>query len=156
MFNHAPDDYKCPICLGAGGTESPDTLILQSDIVFKDKKAIVFMSSFQYASHPIHVIISPSKHYENLYDLPSDNLAYIHEISKKVALALKEIYQCEGVTLQQNNEPAGDQHVFHYHLHVFPRFMNDDLYEKLKHRNIAMPALKSKYAGLIRNYLLNK
>jgi histidine triad (HIT) family protein len=43
-------------------------------------------------------------------------------------LALKKAYACDGVSTRQHNEPAGGQDVWHYHLHVFPRFAGDDLY----------------------------
>lgn len=42
-----------------------------------------------------------------------------------MALVVRKAYDCEGITLRQNNEPAADQHAFHFHLHVFPRY-NDD------------------------------
>jgi histidine triad (HIT) family protein len=43
-----------------------------------------------------------------------------------MALTLKNVYQCDGVSTRQHNEPAGDQEVWHYHLHVIPRFDVDN------------------------------
>ena len=45
-----------------------------------------------------------------------------------LALAFKAAYRCDGVSTRQHNEPAGNQDVWHYHLHVFPRYAGDDLY----------------------------
>jgi histidine triad (HIT) family protein len=41
---------------------------------------------------------------------------------------MKRAYGCDGTSVRQHNEPAGDQDVWHYHLHVFPRYAGDDLY----------------------------
>ena len=46
MYNHAPIDYKCPICIALEGKENEDTLITQSDIVYADELATAFISSF--------------------------------------------------------------------------------------------------------------
>jgi len=41
---------------------------------------------------------------------------------------MKQAWKCDGVSTRQHNEPAGNQDVWHYHMHVFPRWDNDDLY----------------------------
>src|SRR5438105_4908079 len=115
MYNHAPHDYKCPICIAIQGIENSDTLIAQSDIVYQDELVTAFISSFFIGKNPGHIIIVPNKHFENIYDIPDDYAHGIHEVAKKMALALKQASQCEGVTTLQNNEPAGNQHAFHYH-----------------------------------------
>lgn len=150
MPSHAPQNYNCPICLAIQGAESKDTFILQNDIIFKDEVAIVFLSSFKYSNHPIQPIISPIKHYENLYDIPDADLTHIHILSRKIALATKQAYNCDGISIRQNNEPAGDQHAFHYHLHVFPRFNNDDFANKLTRHQIASKEERASSANLIR------
>ena len=47
---------------------------------------------------------------------------------------MKQAWSPEGTSTRQHNEPAGNQHVWHYHQHVFPRFSDDDLYRHLRHR----------------------
>ena len=54
-------------------------------------------------------------------------------MAQQVALAMKRAWAPEGVSTRQHNEPAGNQHVWHYHLHVFPRFEGDMLYRQLRH-----------------------
>lgn len=125
MPSHAPEDYKCPICLGIGGVESEDTLLKQTDLVYKDDLVSAFINSFWIPTYEGHVIVVPNEHFENLYEIPKDVGNKIFEVSQKVAIALKKAYNCDGITLRQNNEPAGNQHAFHYHLHIFPRYEGD-------------------------------
>lgn len=126
MHNHAPANYSCPICFGVRGIENEHTLLKKDDLVYKDEFVSAFINSFWIGKNEGHVIVVPNDHFENLYDVPDEVGAHIFAVAKKIALALKETYHCHGVTLRQNNGPAGDQHAFHYHLHVFPRYDNDD------------------------------
>jgi histidine triad (HIT) family protein len=125
MYNHAPEGYKCPICLGVQGIESEDTMLKQGDLIFKDEVVSVFINSFFINGNEGHLIVVPNDHYENIYDMPDEVGERIFSVSKNMAQALKLAYKCEGITIRQNNEPAGDQHAFHYHLHVFPRYEGD-------------------------------
>jgi histidine triad (HIT) family protein len=70
----------------------------------------------------------PDEHVENMYALPRELAADVHETARRVALAMKTAFSCDGVSTRQHNEPAGQQEVWHYHLHVFPRFHGDELY----------------------------
>ena len=54
--------------------------------------------------------------------------AEIHRVAQLVAIAMKNTYDCDGISTRQHNEPAGNQDVLHYHLHVYPRFEGDNLY----------------------------
>ena len=71
----------------------------------------------------------PKQHTENLYAVSDELLCEVYKTVKKIADALKEIYHCDGISTMQNNEPAGNQEVWHFHIHVFPRYYNDRLYE---------------------------
>jgi histidine triad (HIT) family protein len=131
MHNHAPQDYICPICLGIKGIEDERTMIRKSDIVFQDDLVTVFIGSFFVGNNPGHPIIVPNEHFENLYDLSDEYAHRIIDVSKKIAIALKSARKCDGVMVLQNNEPASNQHAFHYHMHLFPRFDNDKLHENM-------------------------
>jgi histidine triad (HIT) family protein len=63
-----------------------------------------------------------------LFELPIRYAAGIHRVAKMVAMALKAVYSCDGVSTRQHNEPAGNQDVRHYHLHVTPRYEDDGFY----------------------------
>jgi histidine triad (HIT) family protein len=131
MYNHAPADYICPFCLVAQGVENEHVYTTQSDIVYRTKSVTAFISSHQWPKNHGNVIIIPNAHYEHIYDLPVSYAAKIHEVTQKVALALKVVYGCDGVSTRQHNEPAGSQDVWHYHLHVTPRYHGDELYATL-------------------------
>ena len=72
-----------------------------------------------------HALILPKDHYSNLYELPEEVAAEALKLAKKVALKMKERLHCDGVNLVQNNEEAAGQTVFHFHMHLIPRY-NDD------------------------------
>ena len=72
-----------------------------------------------------HALILPKDHYANLYELPEEVAAEALKLAKKVALRMKERLHCDGVNLVQNNEEAAGQTVFHFHMHVIPRYKED-------------------------------
>ena len=67
----------------------------------------------------------PLAHHENLYTLPDELAGRIGHVVRRVALAIRTGYPSDGVTVLQNNEPAGDQDVWHLHTHVIPRYTGD-------------------------------
>jgi histidine triad (HIT) family protein len=152
MFNHAPPDYICPICLAVQGIESTNTMIKQDDIFYRDDTVMAVINSKFIGNNPGHVIVAPLKHYENPYELPENESSHIVKISKEVAIALKEVRKCDGVTIQQNNEPASGQHAFHYHMHVFPRFDDDHFWENQQNARIASDEERKPYSSTLRKY----
>jgi histidine triad (HIT) family protein len=129
MYTHEPENYQCPFCRISKRVEDKFVITKQSDIVFQNEMVTAFIASHWWPNNPGHIIIIPNKHFENLYNLPDNISAEIHRIEKKVALGFKKVYRCDGVSSRQHNEPAGDQDVWHYHLHVFPRYIDDNLYQ---------------------------
>jgi histidine triad (HIT) family protein len=81
-----------------------------------------------WANNPGHVIVVTNEHVENMYALSQKLAGEVHDTARQIALALKEAYRCEGISTRQHNEPAGYQDVWHYHVHVFPRYEGDGLY----------------------------
>lgn len=157
MKSNAPLNYKCSICLGNKGIENDDTLLVQDDLVYSDDLVSVWINSFWIDGNEGHVIIVPNEHFETLYDLSNKIGHRIFDVSKKMSLALKEVYKCDGITLRQNNEPAGDQHAFHYHLHVFPRYENDnfnqELSKKISDKKLSDPEKRLEYVKKLQDYL---
>ena len=128
MYNHAPENYTCPFCLLIEGIENQQVHSVQSDIVYHDDSVTAFISSLQWKNNHGNTIIVPNEHFENIYDLPVRYAQDIHRIAKMLALTMKAVYSCDGVSTRQHNEPGGSQDVWHYHLHVIPRYKDDNYY----------------------------
>lgn len=128
MFNHEPEGYVCPLCQIAKG-ESTERGNQEGSVIFRDDTLTAFVAGKWWRSNPAHVIIVSNRHIENIYDMPEDIGSQIFALGKRVSLALKKAYECDGVSTRQHNEPAGNQDVWHFHLHVFPRYKGDNLYQ---------------------------
>jgi len=69
-----------------------------------------------------HTLVIPKKHYENLYEIPDEEVAYLFKIVKKVASAVKKATNADGISIFQNNGRAAGQVIFHVHVHIIPRY----------------------------------
>lgn len=152
MYNHTPKNYKCPICLAIKGIESVDTMMKQNDIVYRDDLVMAAINSKFVGNNPGHVIVVPLKHYENLYDLPEEEACRIMDVAKKIAVAIKNVRNCDGVMILQNNEPASGQHAFHYHMHIFPRFNDDNLHENMSNASVSSPEERRLFSEELKKY----
>ncbi len=88
--------------------------------VYEDADAIVFMDVMPQS--PGHALIVPKAQSRNVLDADPAVLAKILPLVQKIAVASKEAFAADGITVMQFNEPAGGQTVFHLHYHVIPRF----------------------------------
>lgn len=70
---------------------------------------------------PGHALVIPKAPARNIFDITPDDFAAVARTTQKIAAALKQAFTADGVTLQQANERAGGQVVFHLHMHVLPR-----------------------------------
>lgn len=151
MYNHAPENYHCPFCLLIQGIQNEHVHSIQSDIVYHDEVITAFIGSHQWPNNHGGVIVVPNEHFENIYDLPLRYAQDIHRAAKRLAIAMKNAYACGGISTRQHNEPAGSQDVWHYHLHVTPRYHDDHYYgtqpelmpilERAKHAETIQKAL---------------
>ena len=74
-----------------------------------------------------HALILPKKHAANLFDLPDETAARAIVLAKRIGSVLKEKLHADGVNLVQNNGEAAGQTVFHFHMHVIPRYQGDSV-----------------------------
>ena len=74
-----------------------------------------------------HALILPKDHCRNLYDLPEEAGAAVMKMAQKIALKMKDKLHCDGVNLVQNNEETAGQTVFHFHMHLIPRYKDDSV-----------------------------
>jgi histidine triad (HIT) family protein len=130
MYNHAPENYICPLCQIARG-EVTSRGSQEEAVIFRNRHITAFIAGCWWRTNPGHVIIILNGHEENIYDMTREIGAQIFDITRNIACALKATYSCDGVTIRQNNEPAGGQDTWHYHVHIIPRMVNDHHYENL-------------------------
>lgn len=121
MNSHQPEGYECPFCQANMGAK-------QRDIIYQNEYVTAFVAKKWWPNNKGHVLVVPNEHVENIFELPVDLAAEIHRAAQLTAFAMKHVYACEGISTRQHNEPAGNQDVWHYHLHVYPRYANDELY----------------------------
>jgi histidine triad (HIT) family protein len=87
--------------------------------VYEDDRTIAFLDIMPRA--PGHTLVVPKSSARNLFDIDPDELAHAAKVAQKIAKASKTAFGADGVTIQQFNESAGGQVVFHLHIHVIPR-----------------------------------
>ncbi len=114
--NIQADCLFCKIIAGA----------IPSSKVYEDAKVYAFMNLQQ--KNPGHTLIVPKDHHRNIYDISEDAAAEIARVAVRLAKAIKTAFQPDGMNTLQNSEPAAMQSVFHYHLHIIPRYNGDDLF----------------------------
>jgi histidine triad (HIT) family protein len=151
MHNHAPRGYVCPFCMLAGGEETERNRL--DDIVLTTDDVLAFISPLWWPNNPGHVIVIPKAHVENLYEMPTELLGAVHAAARNVALALRAAYECEGTSTRQHNEPGAGQDVWHFHVHVFPRWPDDDLYASDSGARWVEPSERAPYAEKLRAVL---
>jgi histidine triad (HIT) family protein len=88
--------------------------------VFEDDQTLAFMDIMPRG--PGHSLVIPKKPARNILDVDPDSLAAVMRTVQKIARASLKAFGAQGITIQQFNEQAGGQVVFHLHVHVLPRF----------------------------------
>jgi histidine triad (HIT) family protein len=93
--------------------------------VDEDEHTIAFMDLNPWTRG--HALVVPREHSRNLYEIGGDDLARTAAAAKRLALRMKDRLACDGVNLINSCEPAAWQTVFHFHVHVIPRYEDDPL-----------------------------
>jgi histidine triad (HIT) family protein len=87
--------------------------------VYEDDKALAFLDIMPRS--PGHTLVLPKAPARNILDVPAADLAHVAMVTQKIAKAVMKAFAADGVTVQQFNEGAGGQVVFHLHVHIIPR-----------------------------------
>ena len=117
----------CIFCKIAAG-EAP------SQIVQEDERTVAFMDISPCARG--HALVVPREHARNLYEISDDELAATMAAARRLAERMRDRLRCDGVNLLNSTEPAAWQTIFHFHVHVIPRFEGDDLRPPAKPREM--------------------
>ena len=73
-----------------------------------------------------HALILPKQHFANIYEIPDETAAKAMILGKKMATAMMKALHSDGFNLVQNNGEAAGQTVFHFHMHLIPRYEGDN------------------------------
>lgn len=150
MITHQPENYMCPFCEFIAGKETDYNL--KQDIVYQNEFTTAFIAPKWWKNNVGHVLVIPNKHHENIYTIPDDVLAEVYKTVKQVATAIRSTYDCDGTSTRQHNEPAGNQDVWHFHAHVYPRYENDQLYKNHDQQGFVDAKARLPYAEKLRDY----
>jgi histidine triad (HIT) family protein len=111
-------DDDCIFCKIAAGE-------LPAEKVAEDEHTISFMDINPWTRG--HALVIPRRHSRNLYEIEEEDLDRTVEAAKRLALSMRDRLDCDGVNLLNSCEPAAWQTVFHFHVHVIPRYEGDPL-----------------------------
>lgn len=144
---HEPDDYDCPFCRLQQSIH--DEHNQPEDVVAVTEHAYARISPKWWPGNAGAALVMPRAHHENLYDIPSEVGHAVWDLTRQVAVAMRGTYGCEGISTRQHNEPAGNQDVWHLHVHVFPRHAGDRLYEQHRTTRWVPPEERMPYADTL-------
>lgn len=108
-------DNNCIFCKIIGG-EIPSNTIYEDDTF----KVILDVNPASMG----HALILPKQHYANLYEIDEEVAADAMRLAKKLATHMTEVLGCDGFNILQNNGVVAGQTVFHFHIHLIPRYKN--------------------------------
>ena len=111
-------DKDCIFCKIAGGN-------IPSSTVYEDEQFRVILDLSPATKG--HALILPKQHYANIFEIDEHVLKDLIVLAKKVATAMKETLNCDGVNIVQNNGEIAGQTVFHFHMHLIPRYEGDQV-----------------------------
>ncbi len=109
-------DNNCIFCKIANG-EIPSRTLYEDD----DFRVIMDLAPATKG----HSLILPKEHYKNVYEIADDTAAKVLPLAKKMAVLMTEKLGADGFNIVQNNNEVAGQTVFHFHVHLIPRY-NDD------------------------------
>lgn len=109
-------DNECIFCKLANGEIPTNTL-------YEDNEFRVIFDAEPATNG--HALIIPKNHFRNLYDIDEATLSKVAVLAKKMAGVMTKEFGADGFNIIQNNEEAAGQTVFHFHMHLIPRYKND-------------------------------
>ncbi len=110
-----------------------------ASIIYEDDRVIAFLSN-----RPVnegHTLVVPKKHYENIYEIPDDEVCYLYKVAKHIAVAVRDSMAAEGIRIVQNNGWAAGQVIFHLHVHVIPMKPHEGFTHGKAYRDHTSPRL---------------
>ncbi len=150
-ISHEPAKYDCPFCRLQ--RDEFNDWNQPTDVVAVTERAYARIAPKWWPGNPGAALVMPRAHVENLYTMQADDGHAVWDLTQRVAIAIRDAYGCEGTSTRQHNEPAGNQDVWHLHVHVFPRYTQDQLYQRHDHARWVPAAERADYAEQLRSAL---
>lgn len=97
---------------------------IPSKIVYEDERVLAILDISQ-ATYG-HTLVIPKTHAKNIYEIKEDDYLYLMKIVKMLAVKIKNNLNATGINIINNNDIGAGQSVMHYHVHIVPRYDNDD------------------------------
>ncbi len=138
----------CFFCRFLGGVESDWNRA--SDVVLRTKRTTVFVSPRWWPGNAGNVIVIPNDHIPDLETADDALLGELYAAAKQIASAMRTAYGCNGTSTRQHNGTDAGQEVDHLHVHVFPRYAGDRLYERDTEHRFVSPEERAPYAEKLR------
>lgn len=105
----------CIFCKLANG-DIPTNSIYEDDVV-----KVIFDAS---PAAPGHILILPKNHFDDVYSMDDETAAHVFKVAVKLSKAYRKALDFDGLNIVQNNGEAAGQTVFHFHMHLIPRYQN--------------------------------
>ena len=108
----------CIFCMIANGE-------IPTNKVYEDENVLAFLDLSQATLG--HTLVIPKKHFDNIYELDPETASNVFKVTQKLAKQIKLNLKADGVNILNNNEPQAGQSINHFHIHILPRYKDDDL-----------------------------
>lgn len=104
---------------------------IPSHKLYEDEKTYAFLDINPHNKG--HALVVPKTYFRNVFDIDEETFCALMKTVKKLAPAIQKATGAHGINIGMNNESAAGQIVFHAHVHIIPRFENDQIYQPAKH-----------------------
>lgn len=121
-------DNNCIFCKIANGE-------IPSATLYEDEKVRVILDISPASKG--HALILPKEHYANLYEISDEMASHVIKTAKNMAKKMQEELGAEGLNVLQNNGELAGQTVFHYHMHLIPRYSDDKVKMTWEHGEVS-------------------
>ena len=103
---------------------------IPAHFVYEDDLVVAFLDISQATKG--HTLVVPKAYYKDIFSVPEDLAAHVFKVAVRVANAIKVAFEPEGINILSNNGETSGQTVFHFHLHLIPRYEKDDVKFSMK------------------------
>ena len=109
-------DANCIFCKIIGGE-------IPSNTIYEDDEFKVILDASPASKG--HALILPKEHYADIYEIDEKTAVHAMQLAKKLAKHMTDVLKCDGFNIVQNNGECAGQTVFHFHMHLIPRYQGD-------------------------------